>query len=91
MQNSTTLPQEENLNAVLKTAIKIFSVRLNLVWKLLTTSRAIVIVDNQPHVFNFNELEVMSICVKLAANTSQSLSKENKIKTPVRVHEVCLN
>lgn len=79
MQNSTTLPQEENLNAVLITAIKSFTVRLNLAYKLLTTSKAIVILDNQIDIFNMERNDVISICSNICGDMVQAEIDEDKI------------
>lgn len=74
MQNST-LPIEVNLVTVFKG----FTVRLKLAWKLLNTTKAIVILDNKIDVFNMERNDVISICSNICGDMVQAEIDEDKI------------
>lgn len=81
MQNST-LPIEENF----VTAFQIFAVRLKLAFKLLTTPKAIIIIDSELDIFNMKKCEVISICAQICSDMVQAEIDEDKINR--LVHEL---
>lgn len=74
MQNST-VPVEENLVTVFKS----FIVRLKLACKILSTPKAIIILDNQIDIFNMEKNEVISICASICGDMVQAEIDEDKI------------
>lgn len=74
------------LEKIILSELKILGVRLNLAWKIITNSKAIVLHDNQIYILNMEKPEVISIF----DNISQSKIKDDKTKMLTN-NLVCLN